>query len=47
MINIKTLETKPYAPLAAHARKVAADGCVLLKNENNVLPINGVERGRL
>lgn len=39
MINIKTLEAKPYAPLAAHARKVAADGCVLLKNENNVLPI--------
>ncbi len=39
MIDIKTLEAKPYAPLAAHARKVAADGCVLLKNENHVLPI--------
>lgn len=39
MTDIKTLEAKPYAPLAAHARKVAADGCVLLKNENHILPI--------
>lgn len=39
MIDIKSLEAKPYGSLAAHARKVAADGCVLLKNENNVLPI--------
>lgn len=39
MIDIKSLEAKPYAPLAAHARRVAADGCVLLKNDNHVLPI--------
>ncbi len=39
MIDIKTLEEKPYAPLAAHSRKLAAEGCVLLKNENNTLPI--------
>lgn len=39
MIDIKELEEKPYAPLAVHSRKLAAEGCVLLKNENNVLPI--------
>ena len=39
MMDIKELEEKPYAPLAAHSRKLAADGCVLLKNENNILPI--------
>ncbi len=39
MTDIKSLEARPYAPLAAHARKVAADGCVLLKNDNHVLPI--------
>lgn len=39
MINWKTLEEKPYAPLAAQSRKIAADGCVLLKNEDNLLPI--------
>ena len=32
MINWKTLDEKPYAPLADHSRKLAAEGCVLLKN---------------
>ncbi len=39
MTDVKKLEEKPYAPLAVHARKLAADGCVLLKNDNNILPI--------
>ncbi len=39
MTVIKELEEKPYAPLAVHSRKLASEGCVLLKNENNVLPI--------
>lgn len=33
-------EEKPYAPLAELSRRVAAQGCVLLKNENNVLPLD-------
>lgn len=39
MMDIKELEEKPYAPLAIHSRKIVAEGCVLLKNENKVLPI--------
>ena len=39
MIDWKNLEEKPYAPLAEISRSVAADGCVLLKNENSVLPL--------
>ena len=39
MIDRKNLEEKPYAPLAEISRSVAADGCVLLKNENSVLPL--------
>lgn len=39
MTDIKKFKEKPYAPLALHSRKIAAEGCVLLKNENNVLPI--------
>lgn len=33
------LKETPYAPLAEFSRKIAAEGCVLLKNDNNVLPI--------
>lgn len=39
MPNTQIFEEKPYAPLAMHSRTLAAEGCVLLKNENNVLPI--------
>lgn len=39
MTDIKGFEEKPYAPLAIHSRKAAAEGCVLLKNKNNVLPL--------
>lgn len=39
MTNQNILKEKPYAPLADFARKVAAEGCVLLKNENNILPL--------
>jgi len=37
--DIKNLTSAPYAPLAEYARKVGAEGCVLLKNEGEVLPI--------
>ena len=40
MTNKKILEEKPYAPLAELSRMIAAQGCVLLKNENNVLPLD-------
>lgn len=33
------LKETPYAPLAELSRRLAAEGCVLLKNENNILPI--------
>ncbi len=39
MVNWKILKETPYAPLAKHSRVLAAEGCVLLKNENNLLPI--------
>ena len=39
VINLNELKEKPYKPLAEYSRKVAADGCVLLKNEDNVLPL--------
>lgn len=40
MANKKILEEKPYAPLAELSRMIAAQGCVLLKNENNILPLD-------
>lgn len=39
MVNWKTFKEKPYAPLAEQSRKLAAEGCVLLKNTDNILPI--------
>lgn len=39
LIDWKTLEEKPYKPLAELSRRIAAEGCVLLKNEGNVLPL--------
>ena len=42
MIDITELKEEPYKPLAEYSRKIAARGCVLLKNENNILPfLNG------
>ena len=40
MTDKKIFEEKPYAPLAELSRMIAAEGCVLLKNENNVLPLD-------
>lgn len=39
MIDWRKLEERPYKPLAELSRSVAADGAVLLKNEDNVLPV--------
>lgn len=38
-VNLDELIEAPYEPLARKAREVAAEGCVLLKNDGNVLPI--------
>lgn len=38
-MTVKEFEEVPYSLLAVHSRKVAAEGCVLLKNKNNVLPL--------
>ena len=40
IININSLEPAPYKPLADTARRVSAEGCVLLKNDGGVLPIS-------
>ena len=39
LVDWSKLQEIPYKPLAEYSRKVAADGCVLLKNENNILPL--------
>ena len=39
-MNLTNVKEAPYAPLAQLSRKVAAEGCVLLKNENNILPLD-------
>jgi beta-glucosidase len=39
LINWQNLEEKPYKPLAEYSRKVSADGCVLLRNEDKILPL--------
>ena len=44
LINIESLPEAPYKPLAEISRKVAAEGCVLLKNEGNILPLGKEDR---
>jgi len=39
-VNWKSLKAEPYHKLAQISRCAAAEGCVLLKNDTNVLPIN-------
>jgi len=39
MIEWKKLDEEPYQPLADYARCVGAEGAVLIKNDNNLLPI--------
>lgn len=43
LININTLDSAPYKPLADTARKAGAEGCVLLKNDGRVLPVSKTE----
>lgn len=46
MINtlfFENMPATPYKPLAESARKLACEGTVLLKNENNVLPVKNTE----
>ena len=38
-LNFENMPAIPYKPLAETARKLACEGAVLLKNENNVLPV--------
>lgn len=38
-MDITKIKEAPYPELAAQSRRVAADGCVLLKNEGSVLPL--------
>lgn len=42
--DLDNMKQQPIAELAAFSRKVAADGCVLLKNDNGVLPFKQGER---
>ena len=42
--DLKNLKQQAVPELIAYSRKVAADGCVLLKNNNNVLPFNKGEK---
>lgn len=39
LIDYKKFSNEPYRPLAPYARLAAAEGCVLLKNEGDILPI--------
>ncbi len=39
LVDTKNLPAQPYRPLAEFGRKAAAEGCVLLRNENGVLPL--------
>lgn len=40
LVKTDSLPEKPYKPLADFARKVSAEGCVLLKNQGGLLPLH-------
>ena len=41
--DFENMPSIPYKPLAETAKKIACEGAVLLKNDNNVLPVSKSE----
>ena len=46
-VNWRELPETPYKPLAELSRRMSAESCVLLKNDNNVLPLEDNENAAI